>query len=288
MNATAPSKTKRTRRRMTPILIIIAVIGGLWIFGGCAVQRTFMYPRYLMAEAKPDAEARPAGVERWTIEHDDGITEAWFIVGEGVSDTAPGPAVIYSHGNAELIDDHTQWISAYTDLGVSVLLVEYRGYGRSDGSPSQPGITEDFAAAYDQLIARADVDGSRIVFHGRSIGGGVACSLANERTPAALILQSTFSSAKAMAAKFLFPPFLLADKYENDKTLATFDGPVLLLHGNRDTLIPIKHSRKLDTIAANSQLVDFDSNHNDLPLMSEKFRESLRAFLTENELIAPR
>jgi fermentation-respiration switch protein FrsA (DUF1100 family) len=273
---------------MVTMLIIVAAVTAVWVVGGCAVQRTFMYPRFVIDHVLPDAQARPERFERWTIDHDDGITEAWFVLGDDVGPESPGPAMIYCHGNAELIDDHTQWITAYTDLGVSVLLVEYRGYGRSDGSPSQKAMTEDFVAAYEQLIARPEVDAERVVFHGRSIGGGVACSLATQRTPAALILQSTFTSAKAMAAKFWFPPFLILDAYRNDKLLETYDGPVLLLHGNRDTLIPIEHSRKLHEIAPQSRLVEYECNHNDMPLMSERFRKDIRLFLTESGIAEPK
>ena len=272
---------------MMTTLIVFAAIGAVWLVGGCAVQRTFMYPRFVIDHVLPDAQARPNGFERWTIDHDDGITEAWFVLGDNVSAESPGPAVIYSHGNGELIDDHTQWITAYTDLGVSVLLVEYRGYGRSDGSPSQKAITDDFVAAYDQLIARPQVDPKRIVFHGRSIGGGVACSLATQRRPAALILQSTFTSAKAMAAKFWFPPFLILDAYRNDQLLETYDGPLLLLHGNRDTLIPVTHSRKLHEIAPQSRLVEYECNHNDMPLMGDRFRNDLRSFLIDSAIVQP-
>ena len=270
---------------MWTVLIILATVGVVWIVGGCALQRTFMYPRFVIEQVLPDEQARPAGFERWTIPHEDGITEAWFVVGDNVSATSPGPAVVYAHGNGELIDHHTQWITAYTDLGVSVLLVEYRGYGRSDGSPTQAAITNDFGWAYKQLLFRPEVDPSRIIFHGRSIGGGVACSLATRHEPAALILQSTFTSAKAMAAKFWFPPFLILDAYRNDHLLETYPGPVLLMHGNRDTLIPITHSKKLDAIAADSRLVEFECNHNDMPLTSKAFRQTIRTFLIETELI---
>jgi len=272
---------------MTSVLIIFAVIAGLWLVAGCAVQRKMMFPRFMLGPAEPDDVARPPGVERWPIEHDAGVTEAWFMPGDGASAAHPGPAVIFAHGNAELIDHNIDWLTMYTDLGVSVLLVEYRGYGRSDGSPTQADITADFIAGYDQLAARAEVDPQRIVFHGRSIGGGVMCSVAQHRTPAALILQSTFTSAGAMAAKFLYPPFLMLDPFANDKVLADYDGPVLLMHGSGDTVIPASHSRQLNEIAPDSKLIEYDSNHNDFPVGSAKFRHDIEAFLTANGLLNP-
>jgi len=273
---------------MTSVLIIIAVITGLWLVAGCAVQRKVMFPRFLLGPAEPDAVARPHGVERWTIEHDAGVTEAWFMPGRDGSADSPGPAVIFAHGNAELIDHNIDWLTMYTDLGISVLLVEYRGYGRSDGEPTQQGITADFVKAYDMLAARPEVDAERIVFHGRSIGGGVLCSVARQRRPAGIILQSTFTSAGAMAAKMLYPPFLMLDPFRSDDFLADYNGPVLLFHGTNDTVIPVSHSHELNKIAANSRLIEYDCDHNDFPIDSPRFRADVKQWLKTSGVLQAR
>lgn len=270
---------------MTGVLITLAVIACLWLVGGCALQRKMLFPRFVIGDVPSDDIARPAGVERWTLDHDQGRTEAWFVPGEGVSDRTPGPAVVFAHGNAELIDNNVDWLRVYTERGVNVLLVEYRGYGRSDGSPSQVRITDDFVAGYDRLAARPDVDAQRIVFHGRSIGGGVACALASERRPAALVLQSAFTSTGAMAARYLYPPFLVLDPFDNAAVVRAYDGPVLILHGTADTIIPVSHGRKLHALAPDSSLIEYDCGHNDFPVDSARFAEDIEVFLREQHII---
>ena len=97
----------------------------------------------------------------------------------------------------------------WVNIWVRVLLPEYRGYGRSAGSPSQRAITEDLIAFYDLLARRPEVDAQRVVFHGRSLGGGAVCDLARHRKPAAVILMSTFTSMKRMAPRYLVPGFMV-------------------------------------------------------------------------------
>ena len=276
------------RRRMISILITMLVIACLWLVGGCMLQRKMLFPRFVMEPAEPDEVARPARVERWEIEHEQGVTEAWFMPGEGANAEFPGPAVIFAHGNAELIDHNVDWLALYTDLGVSVLLVEYRGYGRSDGDPSQARLTADFLAGYDRLAERGDIDADRIILHGRSVGGGVACAVATRREPAALILQSTFTSTGAMAARYLYPAFLIRDPFNNAAALVDYHGPVLLFHGTADTIIPIAHSHKLHAIASNSQLLEYEAGHNDFPVDSLRFRRDIESFLRKQGVIAPR
>ena len=132
-------------------------------------------------------------------DHQDGRTEAWFIPAPNASAANPAPVVLCFHGNAEIIDYQDWFVQNYTDMGFSLLLIEYRGYGRADGIPSESGILKDSLEFHRQLLERDDVDPSKIIYHGRSLGGGVAAALAAERPPKAMILQSTFSSMASMA-----------------------------------------------------------------------------------------
>ncbi len=273
---------------MSAILITILGIAFIWLIGGCMLQRKMLFPRFVMEPPAPDELARPAGVERWEIDREQGVTEAWFMPGRDASAESPAPAVIFAHGNAELIDHNADWLTFYTDLGISVLLVEYRGYGRSDGSPSQTGITGDFVAACDRLAERAAVDADRIILHGRSVGGGVACAVARRREPAALILQSTFTSTGAMAARYLYPAFLILDPFDNAEVIADYEGPVLLFHGTADTIIPTEHSRKLHAIAPDSRLHEYNAGHNDFPVDSLQFHQDVETFLRDHAILAPR
>lgn len=196
-----------------------------------------------------------------------GPVEAWFIPGEGVTAEAPGPVVLFAHGNAELIDLWPEELRGYTRLGVSVLLPEFRGYGRSAGDPSQRAIAEDYAKFYDRVTQRPEVDPSRVILHGRSIGGGVAAQLAVDRPSAVLVLQSTPASIKRMAARFLFPFFLVRDPFDSVRVVKHYQSPVLILHGKLDNIVPPAHAQRLADAATHpqSRLIWYDVDHNTLP-----------------------
>ncbi len=212
--------------------------------------------------------------------------EAWLLRGRGVSADQPGPLVIFAHGNGELIDDWAPLLQPYRDAGASVLLVEYRGYGRSEGTPSEQGIVEDFVAAYDAVVIRATIDPGRIVLHGRSIGGGVVAQLAARRPCAALVLESTFTSVAAMARGYLVPTFLLRHPFRTDRVLVKVDVPVLILHGTRDDMIPVRHARRLARIARSGKLVEFEAGHNDFPPDSDAYWDVILGFLRECGILA--
>ncbi len=144
-----------------------------------ALQRMMLFPRHAIPDP-PDIASRMPGLVRVDVTHEDGVSEGWLIPGRGVSAASPGPVVFHAHGNAELIDYAAPMLLQYVDWGVSVALVEYRGYGRSGGEPSEAGITADQVAFHDLVTARPEVDASRVVLHGRSLGGGAMGQLAQK------------------------------------------------------------------------------------------------------------
>lgn len=165
------------------------------------------------------------------------------------------------------------------------MLVEYPGYGRSGGRPSQKSITAAFVAAYDAVISREDVDPSKIILFGRSVGGGAVCALAHHRPSAALILVSTFTSIQAMAAKFLTPKFLVRDPFDNLEVVQGYEGPILVIHGRNDRIIPFAHGNRLHRAAKNSQLITYESGHNDCPPDMDQFWQDIELFLTDHKII---
>jgi fermentation-respiration switch protein FrsA (DUF1100 family) len=255
----------RPRRLLKRTMIYLLAIYLVWLLIGCSIQRSILFPRSMAGG--PRQAAVPGGVQVVYIDSPQGRVEGWFIPGDGVSAEAPGPVVIFAHGNAELIDYWPDGLYGYTRLGVSVLLPEYRGYGRSPGDPSQRAIGEDFTSFYDRVIQRPEVDPSRVVLHGRSIGGGVAAQLASDRPSAALILQSSPSSIKRIAARFLVPWFLVRDPFDSVRVVRDYKQPVLVMHGSADRIIPPSHARRLANAAANpiSRLIMYRVDHNTLP-----------------------
>ncbi len=170
-------------------------------------------------------------------------------------------------------------------MGIGLLLVEYPGYGRSTGTPSQQSITNTFVAAYDALVSRKDVDPSRVVLFGRSVGGGAVCSLAMQRPSAALVLMSIFTSIQSMASKFLAPKFLVRDPFNNLEVIKGYKGPVLVIHGRYDSIIPYDHAIHLHRAAKKSRLITYESGHNDCPPDWNQFWKDIKLFLTDNGII---
>ena len=170
-------------------------------------------------------------------------------------------------GWAEAFDEPRRW-------GVGCLLVEYPGYGRSGGSPSEASIAKAMTGAYDLATALPGVDPTRVVAYGRSLGGGAACDLARHRPVSALVLESTFTSVRSFLHSRLLG-FLLPDPFDNLSLVQSFAGPLLIMHGTRDTLIPVAQAEQLHRVAPRSELVLEPCGHNDCPRPWPVLREFL-------------
>ncbi len=242
------------------------------------LQRKLIYPTYYIPV--PEKPAVPSkGVEVILLGTNSGKVESWYLPPRGIPSGQTAPHLIFAHGNAELIDFWVEEFEFLTLLGVGVLLVEFPGYGRSPGNPSQKSITEAFVEGYDTLIRLKKATPSEIIFMGRSIGGGVACSLAAQREPAAMILMSTFTSARSFAKRYLAPPMLLLDPYDNLEQVRSYKKPVLVIHGKNDELIPYGHGEALFKAASLGKLITYDSGHNDCPPDRRAFRKDIADFL---------
>lgn len=283
-----PTLAKKKRRfRIMRVLFFLFVLYALWLAFLYCNQDQLLYPG-AFAELAPAKPNYPAGMgyESVWIEPEPGVrVEAWFAAGEGRTRSTPGPAVILTHGNYEVIDTGTWNAQGYRRMGFSVLLVEFRGYGRSIGRPTQAGITADMVAFYDRLAARPEIDPRKIVIHGRSIGGAAAAQLAAARPPAALILQSSFRSADSMTWGYFAPPLLLRDSWRTDAVVAKLNCPLLLLHGMGDNLIPPSHSQALAKIAKKPTLAILQGTHNMFPVNEGEYWRSIREFLIASGIL---
>jgi fermentation-respiration switch protein FrsA (DUF1100 family) len=278
-----PSPGRRRKLRRAAVWATGLLLA--WMVTVLLIQRLILFPRFA-TQAEPGAGRGVPGLVRLELPTPAGPVEGWLLPGHGVSAARPGPAVIFAHGNAELIDDWPPVMERYRRMGISVLLAEYRGYGRSAGSPSQAAITEDFVKFYDLLAARPEVDRRRIVFHGRSLGGGVVCALAAQRPPAALILMSTFTSVVDMARRYWVPRFLIRDPFDNLQRVRELDRPLMLVHGRRDRVVPFSHFERLRQAAPGARLVVYDdADHNDCPPDWEHFWGQVQAFLRQAQVL---
>ncbi len=260
-------------------LLVYALYCGLLFLA----QRQVLFPRG-MIPAPPPVDLAALGIERIWLETGFGKVEAWYVP-PAAGGPAPCPAVIFAHGNGELIDFWPPELKRFSQMGMGLLLVEYPGYGRSAGSPSQEAIAETFTRAYDRLAARADVDPGRIVFFGRSLGGGAVCDLVRTRPAAALILMSCFKSVRAFAPRYLAPPFLIRDPFDNLEAVKGFNGPVLVVHGRFDEIIPFGHGQALHAAAPNGKLIVYEAGHNDCPPEWPVFWRDLEEFLRGHRIL---
>ena len=252
------------------------------------MQLQMMFPHQFVRRPLTSPADAYEGLEAWEVQTDAGATEGWFFKGVGASVEKPAPAIVFAHGNGELIDDWPQALEPFLAMGVSVLIPEYRGYGRSSGTPSIAGIQQDYVAFYDRLVSLDIVDASRIVFVGRSIGGGVACALAEERTPAAFILMSVFSDIQSLAKRMGVPKLLVNNVYDNKRIIAELGLPTLIIHGQTDKLIPVQHAHELETAATGPvQKVLYPSAHNDTPSDWNDFFEHVSAFFKRHGIVVP-
>ena len=287
-------------------LLVIARVLALAILGYLAlifaVQRRMAFPGTLRTSPRPTAFAPPGVTQVW-LDASFGRVEAWFFPAERAAgaaepggaeradgaDGAPGdvrrPTIIFAHGNGELIEDWHDEMGQLAAAGLNALLVEFPGYGHSQGKPSRSALIETYTTAFDWLVARDDVDAERIVAYGRSLGGGVAGDLALNRPVRALVLQSTFSSAKAIAWENFVPGFLVRDRFDNRRAVSDFSGPVLLMHGRRDDVIPYRHAEALAAVREGLDILELDCAHNDCAPEWPEIVASLTAFLRSNALL---
>lgn len=234
-----------------------------------------------------EVNAAPAGTHELRVTHPDGVeTDVWFRVPEVATHGAgPYPLVVVLHGNGDRIDRLApgtfDWLNR---LGFAVALPEYRGYGRSGGEPSESAVTADLVRVVTRVAARADVDPSRVVYFGTSLGTCFAGQLAARRAPSALILRTPFLRTDRMALRHYAPPFLVTNPFRNDLALAGFRAPTLILQHIHDEVAPPEDAVALAELLPQARLVAVDAPHNDPADPRELEREygAIEAFLAQH------
>lgn len=262
---------------LIPLIAYLAYAGMVFF-----IQRSLIFPRSVIPPYSDPI--RPNDAEVAWLQTGEGAIETWFVPADSAF-SGPRPTVVFAHGNAELIDFWPAYLKPLSQNGIHLLLVEYPGYGRTPGKPSEKSITRAFVTAYDHLITRKSVDPHRIILFGRSIGGGTVCSLAKERPSAGLILLSTFTSIRSFAPRYGLFPFMIRDPMDNLAVVKNYRGPVLILHGKHDELISFSHATALSTASRNARLVAYDCGHNDCPPDWQLFWKDVLAFLREHGVI---
>ena len=206
---------------------------------------------------------------------------AWFVPARHERGT-----LLFFHGNAGNISHRLDSLRIFHRLGLSVLIVDYRGYGRSTGRPSEQGTYEDALAAWRHLVDERGIDPDRLVLFGRSLGGAVATWLAAEQSPRGLIIESTFSSVPDLAAElYWFLPVrrLARIEYPVEALLGSIQSPVLVVHSREDEIIPFHHGEALYSAhPGQTRFLELRGDHNGGFLQSQRlYVEGIGAFLDE-------
>ncbi len=252
----APVRKRRLRRGLLLALALYALYAaGFWHW-----QRALLYPGTARAADPAAARRFPDAQVEW-IPLGEARIETWYLPPlpkPGHDPAARAPALIVAHGNGELIEDWPRRFEPFRRL---------------------------FAAAWDRLAARPDIDPARIGGLGISLGGGAIGTLIPQRPLATVILLSTFTDIGAFAGRYGLPRDLVLDPYDTRAALAGYDAPVLVIHGRRDGVIPYAHAQALAAAGRHATLHLHDCAHvcwepERLPLWAE-----LEAFLRRTPLL---
>ncbi len=274
----SPNTTARSLWRRSSIRIVgIFVVAYLLVLGlMMAMEDSLIY----FPAVYPDGMWNPPGLK---------FEDAWFEAADGtklhgwyVPAANPRAVVLFAHGNAGNLSHRIDFLEILNRLRVSVLIFDYRGYGRSEGSPSEAGVLQDARAARRWLAERANVAESQIVLLGESLGGGVMVDLAAADGARALVLQNTFTSLPDVA-RFHYPwlpvSMLMRTRFDSLSKIGRYRGPLLQFHGDADTIIPFALAQRLHAAANEPKQLTVipGGDHND-PL-SPQFQEALDRFL---------
>lgn len=199
------------------------------------------------------------------------------------------PWLIYFHGNGENVSHYLPLTTEFHALGLNVLMLEYRGYGESEGVPSEAGLYRDARAAYDWLIHKG-VAAQNIILYGFSLGSGVATNLASEVETGALILEAPYTSIPEVARALyrIVPLNLMRNRFASRERIANVDAPLLVIHSPEDRTVPFNQGRELFDLAEEPKtFVEVEGGH--LAMLGDKpdgeVLGEIRMFL-EKHLIA--
>lgn len=213
----------------------------------------------------------------------------WFVpAGGGVREPA---AVLFCHGNAGNIGDRLDAILAFHQLGLDVLIFDYRGYGKSGGRPDEPGIYADARAAYAELVEKRGIPPEKVVLFGESLGGAVAIALAEAGKAGALICEGTFTSIADMSREiypFLPARLLVTMNFDGLSRVGKIDVPKLFIHSVDDEVVPFRQAERLYAAAREpKEFYRLRGGHNEAAIMAgEEWSRRIGDFLTRNRIIA--
>jgi pimeloyl-ACP methyl ester carboxylesterase len=269
------------RRMWNSIVLILVTLVGVYAALAALLyfyQSSFIYYPERQWVATP--EQFGLSYESVRFGTTDGVTlSGWYVPAE----RARG-VVLFFHGNAGNISHRMLSMQIFHGLRFDILIFDYRGYGKSEGRPDEIGTYRDAEAAWYHLVRQRNIDPSKIVVFGRSLGAAIASDLAAKHTPRALIVESAFTSVPELAARFYpFMPvrWLTRFHYATKEHLPKVTCPVLVVHSREDDIVPFDHGRALfEAAQAPKDFLEINGGHNDALLVTgRRYEQGLARFL---------
>jgi uncharacterized protein len=264
-------------------LCLSILIGYVFVLVLCRVfeSRLIFFPNY-PNRLGGDWNPRGLGVQDvWLTAEDGTRLHAWWIPNDAAKFT-----FLAFHGNAGNVADRATVYEFLRDMPANVLAVEYRGYGRSEGNPSERGVYRDADAAYAYLVKTKGKDAKSIVSFGQSLGTAVATHLAARHEVGGVVLEAPFPSAARVARKFYwFLPgigFLLRSQFDTEERLKEINAPILIVHCKQDPVLPFEFGREVYNAARPPKtFLEINSQcHEEASVVApDNYRAALRGFL---------
>jgi hypothetical protein len=260
------------------VIYLIAGIVLLAIFVKYLERRNLFFP-FKAIEYTP----KNAGLsyeDIYFVAQDNKKINGWFIPAKDAKYT-----ILFFHGNAGNISHRLDKIKIFHDLDLNVFIIDYRGYGKSEGTPAEAGLYLDARAAYAYLIDKRKIKPSLTILYGESLGGAIALELATKVKASAVITEETFSSMRDIAKDIypFLPSFFVSDAFNSLSVIEKVSVPKLIIHSKDDEMISFKHAQRLyDKAKEPKVLAAINGNHNSAFLESEKeYISHIREFINE-------
>jgi fermentation-respiration switch protein FrsA (DUF1100 family) len=204
----------------------------------------------------------------------------WFIPAENARRT-----ILFLHGNAGNLSHRLEKITILNKLGVNIFIIDYRGYGRSQGKPDEAGIYLDARAAYDYLLKERKVAPEQIILYGESLGNAVVIDLAAEKKVGGVIIESGFSRGRDVVKSvyWFVPNFFFSNAFDSLSKIKKVSGPKLFIHSRNDEIVPLRLAQKLYAAADGpKEFVEIIGSHNTAYMDSkDEYTSGLASFIAK-------
>jgi hypothetical protein len=289
---------KRKKRSWLRFILVVLLAGGVYLLLRNVEQQSIYHPSATLTKTPQDIDL---AFDNIILTTSDGVNiHGWFIPqsdGEETNDTdSAAPTLLFFHGADGNLSDRLGKLHFFHDLGLDVLAIDYRGYGKSGGAPVEHGLAEDATAAYFYLVEQRGVKPERLYLYGEDLGAAVAIDLAARTQAAGLITEGASGSAiERMERDWPLIPwqYLLRNKFDSLTKIRAVRMPVLIIHSVDDEVVSLNESRRLFTLAREPHtLVETHGSHKDAFLNSfDAYYDALSHFIhgaAQPDQVAPK